>query len=198
MVQPTASPPASVSSAAGGSSSAAAATAGASPAFTSSIHAYLDSQSQLTLTRLYSTPAGCLSIFRCVRLPPCFPFARGRLTQSSGNGRVGAQAFDAASEADRARHALARERDAQGGPARLAVDARGQGVRPSDLLPARLFLVLAQPERRPNADWRPRLPSLIAPWAPSAGSRRRRSPCSSTATSSRSSRRRARAATSSA
>ncbi|KAL7409438.1 transcription factor Tfb2-domain-containing protein [Mrakia frigida] len=39
-----------------------------SPSFTGSIHTYLDSQSQLTLARLYSTPAGCLAIFRL--LPP--------------------------------------------------------------------------------------------------------------------------------
>lgn len=50
----------------GGPSSGA--SADGSSAFTSSIHSYLDSQSQLTLTRLYSTPAGCLSIFRCVQL----------------------------------------------------------------------------------------------------------------------------------
>lgn len=35
-------------------------------AFSSSIHAFLDSQSQFTMDRLYSTPAGALAIFRSV------------------------------------------------------------------------------------------------------------------------------------
>lgn len=54
---------------AAGQPSTAASSSTSSGAFSSSIHAYLDGQSQLTLTRLYSTPAGCLSIFRYVTSP---------------------------------------------------------------------------------------------------------------------------------